>query len=209
MKSKLLHLGFALVAALVAAPIAAHAADLGPRPSYKAPAYIAPAFSWSGFYVGLNAGYAFGKGDYGPATADLNGYLVGGTVGYNFQAGSWVFGVEGDFALAGIKEDVGGGEIKVPWFGTARGRIGYAGWSNMLPYITGGAAFAKMEINGAGSESDTNIGWTVGAGLEYALWSNWSVKVEYLYADLGTYVFAGGLVDYNTHIVRGGINYRF
>jgi outer membrane immunogenic protein len=67
-----------------------------------------------------------------------------------------------------------------------------------------------MDISGpGGSESDTRIGWTVGAGLEYALWSNWSVKVEYLYADLGSFEFAGGNIDFNTHIVRGGINYRF
>jgi outer membrane immunogenic protein len=212
MKSRLIHLGLA-IAALMAAPIAAQAADLGPTPSYKAPAYVAPSYAtWTGFYVGINGGYGFGSADTGGVSFDPSGFLIGGTVGYNLQTGSWVWGLEGDFAYSAMKDDstVAGAEIEIPWFGTARGRIGYAGWGNLLPYITGGAAFAKMDISGpGGSESDTRIGWTVGAGLEYALFSNWSVKVEYLYADLGEFEFAGGNIDFNTHIVRGGINYRF
>ena len=213
MKSRLIHLGLA-VAALMAAPIAAHAADLGPAPSYKAPAYVAPSYAtWSGFYIGAVAGYGFGSADAGGGLDfDTKGFLAGGTIGYNLQTGSWVWGLEGDFSYSAMKDDttVPGAEVKVPWFGTARGRIGYAGWGNLMPYITGGAAFAKMEISGAGgSESDTRIGWTVGGGLEYALFSNWSVKVEYLYADLGSFEFTGGNIDFNTHIVRGGINYRF
>jgi outer membrane immunogenic protein len=92
-----------------------------------------------------------------------------------------------------------------------RGRIGYAGWGNLMPYITGGAAFAKMEVDAgaAGSDNDTKVGWTLGAGLEYAMFSNWSVKIEYLYADLGTYSIGGADIDYTTNIVRAGINYRF
>jgi outer membrane immunogenic protein len=214
MKSRLIHLGLA-VAAMLAAPVAAQAADLGPAyppPSYKAPAYVAPSyFSWSGFYIGLNAGYGFGQADVGPVSLDLNGFVGGGTIGYNLQTGVWVWGIEGDFNYSAMKDDVGPVEVSVPWFATARGRIGYAGWNNMMPYITGGAAFAKLEVDAGagGNDSDTRVGWTIGAGLEYALYSAWSVKVEYLYADLGTYDIAGADVDFTTNIVRAGVNYRF
>jgi outer membrane immunogenic protein len=212
MKSRLIHIGLA-IAALLAVPVAAQAADLGPAPSYKAPAYVAPSyFSWSGFYVGVNAGYGFGKADAGGgADVDPSGFVGGGTIGYTLQTGLWVWGIEGDFDYSAMKDEVGGLEVKAPWFATVRGRIGYAGWGNLLPYITGGAAFAKLEVDAgaAGSDSDTRVGWTLGAGLEYALWSNWSVKVEYLYADLGTYDIGGGDVDFTTNIVRAGLNYRF
>ena len=135
---------------------------------------------------------------------------AGGYVGYNIQlAPAWLVGIEGDIAYSAMKDDVAGVEVKVPWFGTARGRIGYAGWGSLLPYITGGAAIAKLEVDGAGGGSDTKVGWTIGAGLEYALFSSWSVKVEYLYADLGKFDISGTDVDFNTHIVRAGLNYRF
>ncbi|HVV80514.1 MAG TPA: outer membrane protein [Pseudolabrys sp.] len=211
MKSRLIHLGLA-IAAMLAVPVAASAADLGPAPSYKAPAYVAPSYAtWSGFYVGINGGYGFGKADGGGANVDVNGFLVGGTVGYNLQTGVWVWGIEGDFDYSAMKDSTGGVDTKVPWFATVRGRIGYAGWGNLMPYITGGAAFAKMEVDAgaAGSDNDTKVGWTLGAGLEYAMFSNWSVKIEYLYADLGTYSIGGADIDYTTNIVRAGINYRF
>lgn len=210
MKSRLIHLGLA-IAALAVVPVAAQAADLGPAPSYKAPAYVAPSYAtWTGFYVGVNAGYGFGSADAGAGgDFDPKGFLVGGTLGYNLQTGIWVWGIEGDIAYSAMKDDVAGIEAKVPWFGTVRGRIGYAGWGSLLPYITGGAAIAKLEVDGAAGGSDTKVGYTIGAGLEYALYSNWSVKVEYLYADLGKFDIAGTDVDFNTHIVRAGLNYRF
>ena len=100
---------------------------------------------------------------------------------------------------------------ELPWFGTARGRIGYAWGSSMMPYITVGAAFAGVDnTRGAVSTSDTVVGWTAGLGLEYMMWSNWSVKLEYLYADLGTADGpASTSVDITANIVRAGINYRF
>jgi outer membrane immunogenic protein len=211
MKSRLIQLGLA-IAAVFAAPIAASAADLGPAPSYKAPAYVAPSYAtWSGFYVGVNAGYGFGKADAAAGgNADPKGFLAGGTIGYNLQTGVWVWGIEGDIDYSAMKDDSGGADVKVPWFATARGRIGYAGWGNLMPYITGGAAFANLKVDAAGvSDNATRVGWTAGAGLEYAMWSNWSVKVEYLYADLGTYSLTGGDVDFTTNIVRAGLNYRF
>jgi outer membrane immunogenic protein len=211
MKSRLIQLGLA-IAAVFAAPIAASAADLGPAPSYKAPAYVAPSYAtWSGFYVGVNAGYGSSSAD-GAAggSADPKGFLAGGTIGYNLQTGVWVWGIEGDFDYSAMKDDGGGADVKIPWFATVRGRIGYAGWGNLMPYITGGAAFAKLDVDAGGaSDSDTRVGWTAGAGLEYAMWSNWSVKLEYLYADLGTFDIGGADVDVTTNIVRAGLNYRF
>lgn len=213
----------AAVAALSFAAFAAQAADL-PR-SYKAPAYTAPAYaSWSGFYVGLNAGYGFGKSNWDVPAVDTapKGALAGVTVGYNFQTGLWVWGVEGDLDWSGMKgtSDCAPGmtcETKNNWLGTARARLGYAGWNNFLPYITGGAAFGSVKATNSitGSATKTMIGWTAGAGLEYALWSNWSIKAEYLYADLGKFdcgISCGAASDnvsFKANIVRAGINYRF
>jgi outer membrane immunogenic protein len=205
-----------LAAAAMATP--SIAADLGPRPVYKGPAFVAPVFTWTGFYIGANAGYGWGTSRWDPLVSfDTTGWLVGGTLGYNVQMGSVVFGVEGDIAWSNMKGDFFGVlETKVPWFGTARGRIGYA-FDRFLPYITGGLAVGKveMEVAGAGRDSETRYGWTVGAGVEWAFLANWSAKIEYLYADLGSascdLAVCGGVVDvdFKTNIVRGGINYRF
>ena len=217
MKSKLIQSGIAL-AALIAAPFAAQAADLSPSPAYKAPSYVAPVFTWSGFYLGANLGYAWGTAKWTApaATTKPDGFLGGATLGYNMQTGIWVWGLEGDFDYTAIKGSAGcGGGVtctfKDQWLATTRGRIGYAGWNNVMTYITGGAAFADVKATSAGvSKSTMRVGWTLGAGLEYALWSNWSVKAEYLYADLGKESCCGGrTVDYNTNIVRTGLNYRF
>jgi outer membrane immunogenic protein len=223
MKSKLILTGVA--AAMLSLPLGAQAADLV-RPTYKAPAYVAPvAANWTGFYVGLNGGYAFGSSDWdSPAVSpDPTGYLVGGTLGYNFQTGLWVWGFEGDIDWADISDDptCGAGTCKtsLDWFGTARARIGYAGWNNWLPYITGGAAFADVKASNSNlgtSGSSTQIGWTAGLGVEYAFRSNWSAKLEYLYADLGSFdcgtscsAITPDNVSYKTNIVRAGLNYRF
>lgn len=209
MKSKLIKTGLVLAAMLVA-PLAANAADLR-APTYKAPAYVAPsAPSWTGFYVGLNAGYGFGTADFGGGELEPNGFLAGGTIGYNLQTGSWVWGIEADIAYSNMNDSFGALEANVNWFGTARGRIGYAGWGSMMPYITAGAAFGDIEASVPGfSDSEMGIGWTAGVGLEYMVWSNWSVKFEYLYADLGSVTLGGADVDFTTHMVRAGLNYRF
>src|SRR6187200_1444047 len=108
MTSKLIKTGLVL-ATLLAAPFAANAADLR-APTYKAPAYVAPlAPSWTGFHVGLNAGYAFGEADWSgfASSPSPTGFLVGGTLGYNLQTGSWVWGIEGDMAWANVDDNVG------------------------------------------------------------------------------------------------------
>jgi outer membrane immunogenic protein len=222
MQTRLVLATFA-VGLAAAAPRAGVAADLAPP--YEPPAYVAPVFaSWTGFYVGLNAGYAFGTSDWDAPALSLNpdGGLVGGTIGYNVQSGSWVFGLEGDIDWADIRDSsttwgLGACETKADWFATARGRVGYAFNSAML-YATAGGAFAEVKASNATwpSTAKTMAGWTVGGGVEYAFSGNWSAKVEYLYSDLGTFacgVTCGSVtpddISFTSNMVRGGINYRF
>ncbi len=228
MRRFILTLGAGLLAVAMASP--SFAADL-PRPAYKAPMvpYIAP-FTWSGFYVGLNGGYAWGNADISNVfgnftTNDQNGWLAGVTLGYNLQTGNWVWGIEGDIDYAFIKGNVSntigacggtGCTITNTWFGTARGRIGYA-WDRFMPYITGGAAFGGLKFEGpfGGSSTHSSVGWTAGAGVEWAFTHAWSAKLEYLYTDLGTSTCAASTCFVSTdfdpkiNIVRAGINYRF
>jgi outer membrane immunogenic protein len=224
MNTRLTRICLAVAAALLTGSLAAQAADL-PQPSYKAPAYVGPAYAnWTGFYVGINGGYAWGTSDWsgtaGSFSTSPTGWLGGGTIGYNFQTGMWVWGLEADFDYVDLNGDLGavclGCSVKDTWLATGRGRLGYAGWNNWLPYITGGAAFGDVKASTPfGDGSKTAWGWTVGGGLEWAFLANWSAKAEYLYVDLGS--FTCGLacgavdqsVDFKASIVRLGVNYRF
>lgn len=210
------------VAALLMAPMVAQAADM-PR---KAPLYTAPVYaSWTGFYVGVNAGYGFGKSNWDVplVSPEPKGAVAGLTLGYNFQTGTWLWGAEGDFDYSGMK---GSSDCPTPatcetknsWLGTARARLGYAGWNNWLPFITAGAAMGDIKASNSALLTDahkTKLGWTAGLGVEYALRSNWSVKLEYLYVDLGKFdcgIACGAVVDnvsFNANLVRAGVNYRF
>ncbi len=188
-----------------------------------------PFFTWNGFYVGINAGYGFGTSKWsdtvtGVSTGDfdINGALVGGTAGYNMQLGGFVLGIEGDIGGSFIKGSTTSNcittcETSNNWLATLRGRLGYA-FDRFLPYVTGGASFGdiKGEVASAGSFGKTAVGWNVGGGLEYAFRNNWSVKLEYLYVNLGTATCGAGCsttnpfdVTFSTQIVRGGLNYKF
>lgn len=217
-----------VAAAAIASP--SLAADL-PRPAYKAPVYVAP-FSWSGFYLGINGGYGWGHTDWNTAAGNISystkGGLVGGTIGYNMQTGTWVWGLEGDIDASwmdGLSMNGSGTspcappngcETKNTWFGTARGRIGFA-WDRWMPFITGGAAFGNLKItpNSLVSADKTKLGWTIGGGVEWAFAGPWSAKLEYLYADLGKVTCEASAcnvatdVHFKTNIVRLGVNYRF
>jgi outer membrane immunogenic protein len=200
------------------------AADL-PRgmPPAKAPVFV-PGYSWSGFYLGVNGGYGWGRSDWNgfASDTDISGGMVGLTAGYNWQApGSpWVFGLEGDIDWTNIKGSYTnlacptGCEIKNSWLGTVRGRLGYA-MDRVMPYVTGGLAVGDVRATQAGvaSVSETNAGWTVGAGIEAAVAANWTAKLEYLYVDLGDVSCAACLrasnVDFQSHVVRAGLNLRF
>ena len=204
MKRKLLA---AAVAVLMAG--AASAADLGrgPAPYYSAPAVSG--YNWAGFYAGLNAGYEWGKVS---GTAGNPSGLAGGVqAGYNWQNGQFVFGGETDLQLSGADDTFAPWKFSNPWFGTLRGRIGYA-MNNILFYGTGGLAYGdlKGELNSL-TETKTEFGWTLGAGMEVGLAPNWSAKVEYLYMDLGSRSFSitGNENGFSASVLRLGVNYHF
>ena len=168
------------------------------------------AFSWAGPYLGGNLGYDWGSVDNNPTKP--SGFLAGAQAGYNWQNGPWVFGVEGDIELTGAEDTFAPWKFSNPWFGTARGRVGYA-FNNILFYSTGGLAFGELSgqtWNGV-SESHTNLGWTVGLGTEFGLAPNWSAKLEYLFVDLADSPFAITNVSngYRFGVVRAGVNYHF
>lgn len=201
----------------------ASAADIA-RPQHmpvKAPAYIPPAplYDWTGFYVGINGGYGFGRSDFTVPFAtggfDAGGGLVGGTLGYNYQFNRIVFGLEGDMDANFAKGSTPCAgvtcETKSDWLSTLRGRVGYS-FGRFMPYVTGGAAFGdiKTSIPTVGSASETKTGWTVGGGVEAKIRGPWSAKLEYLYVDLGRGASVGGAdASYDSDIVRIGLNYKF
>lgn len=211
------------------------AADVAPRPQ-GAPVYQAPppVYDWSGFYLGLSGGYGFGRSSWSDPFAggssgrfDTRGGLLGGQVGYNWQTGRTVIGLESDINWANLKGTAsgpavctlnGGGECRTEqsWFGTTRARIGYA-FGNFLPYVTGGLAYGDVKaVQPNGTQRDTKAGWTAGAGLEVGLTPSWTAKAEYLHLDLGTATFMGAASGTNTlnvpiteDILRAGLNYRW
>ena len=271
----------ALTSALAMAATSSFAADLPSRTAAPAAPYLAPVpvFSWTGFYVGVNAGGAFNGGrnnNYGtsgfpvgangnPAVifgntgVSNNGSFTGGAqVGYNWQMNQFVFGVEAD--IQGIARNSGGGASAtapvaglagvVPYaiasnganvgnyFGTVRGRLGFA-YDRALFYVTGGLAYGDTRgggtinyynaTNGTGVPTATytsngggmKTGYALGAGMEYAVAHNWTVRGEYMYVDLGrrnnaftsptlpTTSISGGNASRGLQVVRLGVNYKF
>ena len=209
---------FFVGAALLALTGVAVAADLPPAPSYyKAPAFMPPPFTWTGFYIGVNGGGGFGNSKWDTTNGfNTSGGFVGGTIGYNYQIQHVLLGVEGDVDWSGIKGSTGGFSTANTWLSTVRGRVGYAA-DRFLPYITGGGAFGNINASAPGlaGGSTTNAGWTVGAGLEFAFYANWSAKAEYLYVSLNKFncgIGCGAATDnvsFNANLIRAGINYRF
>lgn len=245
----------ASVAALALAGGPAFAADI-PRKSVAITPAIQPipVFSWTGVYVGLSGGYAFDTGKSsltgspgllatgltpGPARTQGDGFVLGGTIGYNQQFGMFVAGLEADLSYVDLGRtataSIGGLTTTfsqdATYLGTVRGRLGVA-FDRVLVYATGGLAYgdqnASTNLAGlggvwAGGKDSVRFGYTVGAGLEYAVTNNWSAKVEYLYYDLGkaNYVspqIAGAIIpgvqgnsraDYHGNLIRAGVNYRF
>jgi len=257
---------------LLASTVLASAADLAPRPYTKAPAAMVE--GWSGFYVGGNAGYAWGSADMtgtllapapflaidaaavNTATSPRlksNGGTAGVQAGYNWQDGPAVFGIEADFDAFRLRGSNAGtfpfpstlpggvagpptlffsqtSSVSTDWLFTGRGRLGYA-HDHWLLYATGGVALTNAKVNQtiallapfviSASTSSTRVGWTVGAGFEYAVSANWSLKAEYLYLDFGSVDGIGvvtppfpGLTYNNTtrltaNLARVGVNYRF
>lgn len=217
---------FALIG-LMALTGTAAAADLArpvPQNYYKAPPAYVP-YSWTGFYIGVNGGGAFGNSNWDlDGGRHISGGVVGGTAGYNYQFGQAVFGVEGDIDWAdinGTRSDAlcpFGCKTSDTWLSTVRGRLGYAA-DRFMPFVTGGLAVGDIRASTPGftTQSTTNAGWTLGGGLEAALSPNWTAKAEYLYVDLGKFncgvSCGGGLttdnVSFHTNLIRAGVNYKF
>ena len=226
----------------------AFAADLGVRPAYAPPAFVAP--TWTGFYLGFNGGWGwsnnhdntltvgptvpagafgvfspttFGNGGNGNGNTQ-DGPVFGGQLGYNYQAGNWVFGVEGDVDGTGIRDTrqwddcatplglVGTGflNVKQEWLASIRGRLGYT-WGPGMIYVTGGGAWTSVKADGGAtvvsaipggallqpgtfSHSDTLSGWVVGAGYEWMIAPNWAFRGEYLYYGFNNNNNSGTLV---------------
>jgi outer membrane immunogenic protein len=271
--------GVAIVALTAVGAVAAQAADLPTRKEAPAPVFVPPPFTWTGFYVGLNAGGIWSSGSrhadlFAPATfafpvstffpgglgSSGGGFIGGGQAGYNWQTGAFVLGVETDFdgTTLGKSFDTVGtpfsgvgvpalllgdtlavhAKANLSWLGTTRARLGFVATpdNRLMIYATGGVAYGGGSSNfsvfdatsGAfwsGSPSSTRVGWTVGGGAEYALTNNWTIKGEYLYANLGSSSFtsvgnvaaatffpgvvASGKINYNASIFRAGVNYKF
>jgi outer membrane immunogenic protein len=167
-------------------------------------------YSWAGPYLGGNLGWEWGSVDNNPTKP--TGFAGGAQAGYNWQNGSpWVFGIEADIQGSGASDTFAPWKFSNPWFGTVRGRAGYA-VNNVLFYGTAGLAFGELSGQTFGlSENHTNVGWTVGLGAEVGLGQNWSAKVEYLFVDLNdsNFTITGTQNGYQFGLLRAGVNYHF
>ena len=207
-----------IVAGLGAALLAtgAIAADLPRKSAPVAPAFSrAPVFTWTGFYVGVNAGYGFG-GFTGPGSGifkEPSGFVGGGQIGYNYQINQMVIGLETDLQYSDIHGTNAGAGSKgrVPYFGTVRARAGVA-FDRFLPYLTAGYAYGGSNLTVPGiNTKTTHHGYVVGGGLEYAFTNNVTAKLEGLYMDLGekSVLAATRKIGFEGGIVRAGVNYKF
>jgi outer membrane immunogenic protein len=226
-----------LVALGIAAPAAA--ADLPARTYTKAPAYIAAVYDWSGFYIGANGGWGQSRDRrLDPAgvfisSLTANGGEVGGQIGYRWQTGTWVIGLEaqGDWADISGSTVVPGFPLatarsRMDAFGLFTGQVGYA-WNNALLYVKGGASITDRQYQllatggpvVADTGFQTRLGGTVGAGLEYGFTPNWSAAIEYdhifesrhgvSYNTVLGVPLTGSSAGGDTDLVTARINYRW
>lgn len=206
---------------------------------YEEPAPVEVTFfSWTGGYVGLHAGYAWGREndnqsdffepDIEPGDKfDVDGFIGGLHAGYNWQSGVWVFGVEGDIDYADITGNTdfdygmttGNLDFESDWQGSLRLRAGYA-MDTWLFYATGGVSFGHAEVTASDdlasfSDDNTHVGWNIGAGVEKAFTPNWIGRLEVRYTDFGNEGYdLGDLgddvdIDWNQTAVTAGISYKF
>ena len=216
----------------ILATLSAAALGLVSQASFAADVEVDPvAYDWSGLYVGVTAGYGWGDVqmfDDGAGTSgkqDVEGFVAGGTLGYNYQMDSFLIGVETDLSFSDIDGSWGDqpgwncanvctGELD--WFGTARLRLGLP-MDSFLPYVTGGLAIgglqSDMDVDTDFSLDETEIGWTIGGGIEGAVSENLTLKAEVLYMDFGNTEDDGSADDFNIDsdfvIGRVGLNFQF
>jgi outer membrane immunogenic protein len=228
-----------ITTALIALGSAAQAADLAARPYTKAPPMVAATiYDWSGFYIGVNGGGGWSHNSWdlvgGPShgSHDASGGTAGGQIGYRWQTGPVVFGIEAQGNWADLSGDnvsnifpAQRNRTKTDAFGLFTGQIGYS-FNNVLLYAKGGAAVVdnKYDINstitGGRIASDNNTRWgaTVGAGVEYGFAPNWSLGFEYdhIFLDRKDITFADGFGGFQSDSIKqdvdlftARINYKF
>lgn len=233
------HLAFVVLlsSVTVSVPLSARATDLPSRAVQATPIAMVPAFSWTGVYLGGELGWMGMDPDLTTASAvplssisNKNGLNYGALAGYNFQTGNLVLGVEGDFAgwtVGNIRYTSITGDFltaRSQWGGSIRGRVGYAA-DRVLYYVTGGAAFVSNKTSIPTTsivigDNGTRMGWTAGAGIDYAFTNNWFVGVEYRYTELDSKNFVyplpiGGLTsvgfkqELSSNQVNARIGYKF
>jgi len=212
-------------AAVLGVATTAMAADLPEPMEQVAPEVYGPTvFNWSGPYIGAAVGGAFGNSNarvsgLGSRDIDMNGVIGGLYAGYNYQfTPNFLAGAEGDFQFSSAEGDkrLGGLRIKTrdQWLASIRARAGVT-FDRFLVYGTGGVAFAGFETEARGSSSETKnkVGWTVGAGVEYAITDNLIGRLDYQYAAFGrdTNRLGGRRIetDYDTSAVKVGLSYKF
>ena len=230
MKKKVLIVSAILITLDAAMP--ALAADLQARRYTKAPAFAAPTYIWTGFYIGGHIGGAFSADNgFAGSNSNSNGQFLGGVqIGGDYQfAPNWVIGIEGQFSWLGNNNNgviIPGGFVFTSnqrGLGSVTGRLGYT-WGPALLYVKGGYAYSDysdfLTLNSTpvafALNSSHHDGYTVGAGLEYMFAQNWSAKVEYQFYDFGKInfitpapLFTLGNTRNDEHTVKVGLNYRF
>jgi outer membrane immunogenic protein len=244
--------GFIAAAAIVLAS-SANAADI--RPAYKAAPVMPATYSWTGFYIGGHVGYGWGETNATPTgivgllatpfSFDHDGFMGGGTIGFNYQYGNIVIGTEADISwsdVSGSGNSVflfglipgasAGGSVQNNWVATVSTRLGVA-FDRLLVYGKAGVAYADNDytanavipgvLNYRSTISETETGWLIGGGVEWAFADNWTAKIEGTYMDFGqknrafTGIPIGGVLtlpvnaDIDSHIstVKFGVNYKF
>jgi outer membrane immunogenic protein len=238
----------ALAFAAVGQALAADLPEPAPPPPRAPAMYVpttVPVYNWGGIYYGINGGYGFGTTQWtDPANPsglgttgsfNMSGFVVGPTIGFNYQADAFVLGAEADFDASGLDGKSTSGfcaatfpgaatcETKNTWLGTVRARIGYAA-DRVLFYGTAGGAFGNIDAGlSGGFDKTTKGGWTAGAGVEAALADNWTARIEYLFVDLqngsctsggncgidAAGVPANDAVKFTTSLLRVGLDYKF
>lgn len=195
--------------------VAAHAADA----VYGAPASPPEAdgvssFSWAGGYVGLHAGYGWGEGDAEAGgvsgTIDFDGGRFGGFAGYNVDLGSsLIVGIEGDLGYDWNEREDGTETFGSNLQGAIRGRVGYA-VDRALVYAAGGWAASQFSYDDTGvSIDETMNGWTIGAGVDYAINDRLFARAEYRYNDYGSADIGAVNIDFTQHVVQAGLGLKF